>query len=76
MSPMDYEPTSEDIDRLLEADPDALGERLDPNPDLRVHIEVPMDRGTLRTLQERADREGRPFEDVLSDAVRAGATAA
>ena len=76
MSAMDYEPTSEDIDRLLEANPEAFGERLAPNPDLRVHIEVPMDRGTLRALQERADREGRPFEDVVGDAVRAGAAAA
>ncbi len=35
---MEYEPTSEDVDRLLSAAAD-LGERLAPNPDIRVHVE-------------------------------------
>lgn len=73
---MEYEPTSEDIDRMLEADPEALGERLEASPDLRVHIEVPMDGATLQLLEERATREERPFADVVLDAVRAGLAAA
>jgi len=72
---MEYEPTPEDVDRLMAEDPDA-GERLAPNPDLRVHIEVPMDGATLRLLEERAARENRPFADVVRDAVRAGLSAA
>ncbi len=35
-----------------------------------------MDKATLRLLQQRADREGRPLTDVIGDAVRAGAQAA
>lgn len=72
---MEYEPTSQDVDRLLAADPDA-GERLAPNPDLRVHVEVQLDGATLQLLEARAEREGRRFEDVVVDAVRAGAAAA
>ncbi len=72
---MEYEPTSDEVDRLLAADPDA-GERLVPNPDLRVHLEVPMDGATLRGLQERADREGRSVIAVASDVLRDGAAAA
>lgn len=75
MSRMEYEPTSDDIDRLLADDPDA-GERLASNTDVRVHLEVPMDGETLQLLQQRADREGRSLADVVSDAVRAGAQAA
>jgi hypothetical protein len=35
-----------------------------------------MDASTLALLQQRADREGRPLAEVVSDAVRAGAAAA
>lgn len=73
---MEHEPTTDDIDRMLDADPDALSERLAPNPDLRVHIEVPVDGATLRVLEDRASREGRSLEDVVSDLIRAGAAAA
>ena len=73
---MEHEPTSDDIDRMLEADPGALGERLEATPDLRVHIEVPMDGATLQLLEQRAAREDRPFADVVRDAVRAGLAAA
>jgi len=76
MTGMGYEPTSSDVDRMLEARPDALGERLEASPDLRVHIEVAMDGATLRLLEERADREHRPLADVVRDAVRAGLAAA
>lgn len=72
---MENEPTSEDVDRLLSSAPD-LGERLAPNPDLRVHVEVQLDSATLQLLEARAEREGRRFEDVVVDAVRAGAAAA
>jgi len=72
---MEHEVTSEDIDHLLDANPGAL-ERLPPHPEVRIHLEVPVDGATLRVLQERADREGRPLADVVSDAVRAGAAAA
>jgi hypothetical protein len=75
MRNMEQEPSSEDIDRMLEANPDAL-ERLPPQAGVRVHLEVPMDGATLRVLQERADREGRALADVVSDAVRVGAAAA
>jgi hypothetical protein len=75
MRDMEHDPTSEDIDRMLEADPDAL-ERLAPQAGVRVHLEVPMDGATLRILQERAEREGRALADVVGDAVRAGAAAA
>ncbi len=75
MSNMEHEPSPEEIDRMLDANPDAL-ERLPPQPGLRVHLEVPMDGATLRALQERADREGRALADVVSDAVRVGAAAA
>lgn len=75
MSHMEHEPTSDDIDRQLGADPQPL-ERLAPNPDLQVHVEIPMDPETLRVLEARAHREGRPFADVVRDAVRAGAAAA
>lgn len=75
MSPMDHEPTSDDIDLRLEEDSRPL-ERLGPNPDLRVYVEVPMDPETLRELEARADREGRPFADVVREALRAGAAAA
>lgn len=75
VEPMEYEPTSEDIDRALEANPAAL-ERLAPQTEMRVHVEVPLDHATLEVLQAQADREGRPFAEVVSDAVRAGAAAA
>lgn len=75
MSGMEYEPTSDDIDRVLEASPDALGGRLAPTPDLRVHVAVPMDGATLRRLEGRAEREGRPFEDVVCDVIRTGLAA-
>jgi hypothetical protein len=72
---MEHDPTSEEIDRLLDESPQEF-KRLEPNPDLRVHVEVPLDAATLRALEERADREGRPFTDVVSDIIRAGAAAA
>lgn len=73
---MDDDPTSDDIDRMLEADPDALGERLEPNPGVRILIEVPMDGPTLRVLEARAEREGRSLTDVVGEVVRAGVAAA
>ncbi len=72
---MEHEPTSDEIDRLLADDPH-VGQRLTPRADVRVHLEVPMDKATLRLLQQRADREGRPLTDVIGDAVRAGTQAA
>jgi hypothetical protein len=72
---MEHDPTSDEVDRLLDGQPDA-GERLAPQSGVRVHLEVPMDASTLALLQQRADREGRPFAEVVSDAVRAGAAAA
>lgn len=72
---MEHEPTSDELDRLLEAEPDA-GRRLAPQTEVRIHVEVPLDHATLEVLQARADREGRPFAEVVSDAVRAGAAAA
>jgi len=75
MSVMEHEITSDEVDRLFAEDPDA-GVRLPPNPDVRVHLEVPMDGAMLRVLQQRADREGRSLTDVVRDAVRAGAAAA
>ena len=75
MIPMPYEPTSEEIDRLLAEDPGS-GRMLAPRSDVRVHLEVPMDAATLRLLQQRADSEGRALADVVSDVVRAGAQAA
>ena len=44
---MEYEPTSEDFDQLLSAAAD-LGERLAPNPDIRVHVEVQLDGATVQ----------------------------
>jgi hypothetical protein len=77
MIPMPYEPTSEEIDRLLAEDPGpGSGRMLAPRSDVRVHLEVPMDAATLRLLQQRADSEGRALADVVSDVVRAGAQAA
>lgn len=75
MCSMEQEPTSDDVDRMLVEDPEG-GERMVPRSDVRVHLEVPMDGATLRVLQQRADREGRPLADVVRDAVRAGAAAA
>jgi hypothetical protein len=75
MRTMEHDPTSDEVDRLLAAQPDA-GERLTPQAGVRVHLEVPMDASTLALLQQRADREGRPLAEVVSDAVRAGAAAA
>jgi len=72
---MEHDPTSDEVDGLLAEDLQA-GERLEPNPDVRVHLEVPMDGATLRLLQQRADREGRSLTDVVRDAVRTGAGAA
>lgn len=72
---MEDEPRSEDIDAALDTKPDAL-ERLAPQTAVRIHVEVPLDRSTIEVLQQRADREGRPFAEVVSDAVRAGVAAA
>jgi len=72
---MEHEVSSDDVDRMLEANPEPL-ERLPPQPGIRMHLEVPVDSATLRVLQERADREGRPLADVVSEAVRTGAAAA
>jgi hypothetical protein len=72
---MQQDPTSDDVDRLLADDPTA-GKRLAPQPAVRVHLEVSVDRSTLALLEQRAEREGRALSDVASDAVRAGATAA
>lgn len=75
MRVMEHDLDADDVDRVLADDPDA-GERLPPQPRVRVHLEVPMDGTTLQLLQQRADREGRPPAEVVSDAVRAGAAAA
>lgn len=75
MTAMGYEPNSDDIDRLLDDDPEA-GRTLAPRDDVRVHLEVPLDATTLELLQQRADTEGRPLADVVSEVVRTGARAA
>ena len=69
---MSTEPTSDDLDCLLDADPDA-GERIGQRDDIQVLLEVPLDAATLDRLTERAAREGRDIEDVVADAVRAAA---
>ncbi|UUY03867.1 ribbon-helix-helix protein, CopG family [Svornostia abyssi] len=66
------EPTSDDIDRLLADRPDAGG-RLPPRDDVSVHIEVPVDSGTLARLQERAERAGVSLTDVVRDLLRRAA---
>lgn len=75
MRHMEYDPTSDDVDRLL-ADAPNEGHRLTPQAEVLVLLEVPMDGATLRKLQHRAETEGRPLTEVVGDAVRAGAQAA
>jgi len=72
MNRMSTEPTSDDLDRLLDADPDA-GERIAQRDDIQVLLEVPVDPATLDRLTERAAREGRDIEDVVADALRVAA---
>lgn len=72
MNTMSNEPTSDDLDRLLEADQEA-GERLAPRDDIRITLEVPVDATTLDRLTERAEREGKDVEDLVADALRAAA---
>ncbi len=69
MSDVTPDPTSDDIDRLLAERPDA-GERLAPRDDISVHLEVPVDSGTLARLQERAERAGISVTDVVRDLLR------
>ena len=75
MNTMSNEPTSDDLDRLLEADPQA-GERLAPRDDIRITLEVPVDATTLDRLTERAEREDKDVEDLVADALRAAASVA
>lgn len=75
MNTMSNEPTSDDLDRLLEANPQT-GERLAPRDDIQITLEVPVDATTLGRLTERAEREGKDVEDLMADALRAAASVA
>ena len=72
MNTMSTDPTSDDLDRLLDANPEA-GQRIVPRKDVKVLLEVPLDPATLDRLTERAAREGRDIEDIVADALRRAA---
>jgi hypothetical protein len=72
MNTMSTDPTSDDLDRLLDANPEA-GEHIAPCEDIKVLLEVPLDPATLDRLTERAAREGRDIEDLVVDALRSAA---
>lgn len=65
-------PDSEDLDRILADAPDA-GDILPPRDDVRVRLEVSVDAATLNGLTDRARREGRDIDEIVSDVLRGAA---
>jgi hypothetical protein len=67
--PMHDDPTSDDLDRLIEEDPDG-GQWLAPRDDIETILEVSVDPATLSNLSDRATREGRDIGEVVADVLR------
>jgi hypothetical protein len=66
------DPTSEDLNRLIEEDPDG-GQWLAPRDDIETILEVSVDATTLSILSDRATREGRDIGEVVADVLRRSA---
>jgi hypothetical protein len=66
---MHDDPTSDDLNRLIEDDPDG-GQWLAPRDDIETILEVAVDPATLSNLSDRATREGRDIGEVVADVLR------
>jgi hypothetical protein len=66
---MHEDPTSDDLNRLIEEDPDD-GQWLAPRDDIETILEVSVDPSTLSRLSDRATREGRDIGEVVVDVLR------
>lgn len=69
---MHDDPTSDDLNRLIEEDPDG-GQWLAPRDDIETILEVSVDPGTLSNLSDRATRGGRDIGEVVADVLRQAA---
>ena len=70
---MHDDPTSDDLNRLVEEDPDG-GQWVAPHDDIETILEVSVDPAALSNLTDRAIREGRDIGEVVADVLRHAAT--
>lgn len=66
---MHDDPTSDDLNRLIEEDPGG-GQWLASRDDIETILEVSVDPATLSSLTDRAAREGRDIGEVVADVLR------